>query len=597
MNYEEEEKDLLAKKKKKDKQKIMLLSLLLLGGAVYLFMVYLPTEKQRKELESQIQTNIDKLATAQPAEYANLLAILQAYSQLANGSEWQQVAFENKKEELKRAIEWLQVKQMEYIQQSAQQAQSDLEKEIQEKEEKAKSKKLHWQRKKYNWADTLVHVYKSAFVKGWDKIEKIYGKKESPPCDFGAHYVIHFPPYCWERLTNEQKYLPNSTDVKPEIKLLNSEENLTFTNQMITDWERKVMINPTRGEIDPATGKDNNALFYGTPGTGKTAITKRLCFRVNQYPLIELKGSSLTSTMDNHDSDIQNLQKFVYTISDITWNLVDNFGFTRATDGEVRYILFVDEANQVEKNTFSKSPTNLIFLKECIEGNASSRQHESKNLWIFATNYLKEVDKAVYREGRLSNPLDFSWTLGDFYEHAKKANIYNQFPNHWKKTSVLKKEDNEFVNKFSIKSFKDSFLPFWTKFIGNDDTKKELPEIKEIKTNQQGEQEEIIKQKGIELGEFFEFFWSLKETEQLKHFNGKWEKPREDKLEEIVSDLADTVNIRIDETNDLLQQIGTAVNTLNNNLQASAGSNSSTIQHELNSLSRSITEIRNRLNM
>jgi len=34
--------------------------------------------------------------------------------------------------------------------------------------------------------------------------------------------------------------------------------------------------------------------------------------------MIEMKGSSLTATVDDHEAGIQNLQKFVYTISDIT---------------------------------------------------------------------------------------------------------------------------------------------------------------------------------------------------------------------------------------------------------------------------------------
>jgi len=57
--------------------------------------------------------------------------------------------------------------------------------------------------------------------------------------------------------------------------------------------------------------------------------------------------------------------------------LVDNFGFTRTSGGEVRYILFVDEANQIEKNTFSKSPSYLFFLKECMEGVDKSKQSQN----------------------------------------------------------------------------------------------------------------------------------------------------------------------------------------------------------------------------
>ncbi|CAG8568608.1 4151_t:CDS:2 [Ambispora leptoticha] len=134
----------------------------------------------------------------------------------------------------------------------------------------------------------------------------------------------------------------------------------------------KVLVNPARGQIDQTSGKDNNALFYGAPGTGKTSITKRLCLRTNRFPVIEIK--------------------------------VDNFGFTRSSDGEVRYILFVDEANQISENSLKHSPSYLRFLKECMEG--VNKEKQSQNLWIFATNYLDEVDKAVYRPGRLKNPRD-----------------------------------------------------------------------------------------------------------------------------------------------------------------------------------------------
>ena len=573
--------------KKKQQKKLALIVLLLIGGLAYLFLVYLPTEKQKRQLEAQIKADLDKLQNIQPDDYNASLATLQNYLLLANGTEWQQEVLEDKREELQKAIEWLKVEQIRHLQEETDKAQRDAEKIKRKNEELARNKKLHWQREVYNWADELVHVHKNIFDSGWNTIvSKCSNPKDPPPCDFSAHYNIHFPPYCWSKLTNEQKYLPNGKS-KPGIALLDKSEELTFTNKKILEWEQKILINPTRGGVEPQSGKDNNALFYGAPGTGKTSITKRLCLQINQYPMIELKGSSLTITTSEHDAKIQNIQKFIYTISDITWNLVDNFGFERAEDGEVRYILFVDEANQIEKNTFSKSPTYLVFLKECMEGVDKSKQ--SQNLWIFATNYLNEVDKAVYRPGRLSNPLDFSWTLGDFYEHARKANIYNQFPRHWTETAVLKSEDNEFVNKFSIKSFNELFLPFWRKFINHEDTKKDLPEIKE--RNSEGK--EIIKQQGIQLGEFFEFFWNLKESGQLHHFNGKWESPRDDKLEDIVAVVRDTIDMRIDETNDLLQQIGTSINNLSSGLQQAT---SSTLEMEVRDLQRRVAELQNRVN-
>jgi len=61
--------------------------LLLAAGAAYLFLVYLPQEKQRKELAARIQADIDKLQTIEPKDYSALLTALQRHLLLANGAE------------------------------------------------------------------------------------------------------------------------------------------------------------------------------------------------------------------------------------------------------------------------------------------------------------------------------------------------------------------------------------------------------------------------------------------------------------------------------------------------------------------------------
>jgi hypothetical protein len=86
----------------------------------------------------------------------------------------------------------------------------------------------------------------------------------------------------------------------------------------------------------------------------------------------------LTPTKEDQEAGVLPLKKFCYTISELEWSLVKEFGFEREENGEVRYILFVDEADQISNNALTHDPTKLRFLKDCLEGvNKSAR---SQNL-------------------------------------------------------------------------------------------------------------------------------------------------------------------------------------------------------------------------
>jgi len=60
--------------------------------------------------------------------------------------------------------------------------------------------------------------------------------------------------------------------------------------------------------------------------------------------------------------------------------LEKSYGFERESNGEIRYMLFVDECNQISNNAAFFESNKLQFVKECIEGNQSSRSGETNNL-------------------------------------------------------------------------------------------------------------------------------------------------------------------------------------------------------------------------
>jgi len=410
-----------------------------------------------------------------------------------------------------------------------------------------KTKKLHWRREREikSWTDDWLTRKKESFE---NTLKDLGGEENINIFDVSADYTIHFPPSLWNELTEEQRELAKQKG-HGELNLDEKTKNFRF-NELVEEWEMNVTANPVRGEPDPETEKDNNALFYGAGGTGKTSLVRRLAYNADLYPLMEIKGSNLTPRKEDYDNGVDPLNKFIFTLCDIENTLEDNYGFMREPNGEIRFILFVDECDNVCSNTALPTEyTKLIFLKACMEG--INKDAQSQNLWIFATNYLHLIDPPVYRPGRLSNPLDFSWTLGDFKYYADNAGISQQFPYHWNKLATLNNEDNKWVNRFNTMSFENDFLKFWRTFIIHPDTLKEL--VEETELNEQGE--EIITKQGIPLGEFLEFFWRLFDSKQLHNFTGKFIKPNKPKVEELIPKITEVLDTRLNELSKQLKEI------------------------------------------
>lgn len=412
-----------------------------------------------------------------------------------------------------------------------------------------------WELPKHSWADTIVKAKSSSLIGEYQKYASLFPDGDNRD-GFGfsrsAPYTIYFPP-------SMREYYEKGKELDLDCGFLEKEDELILSED-IEEWIKRVEPNPIRGEID-ANKRDNSAIFYGSPGTGKTATMTNICVRADKYPLVVLKGSNLTPTESDQSAEILPLQKFAYTISELEWSLVKDYGLEREDNGEVCYILFVDEANQISNNSLIFQSNGLKFLKDCLEG--VDKDERSNNLWVFATNHLDQIEEAVYREGRLSNPLDFSWNWETFLKHAKKFNIFDELPERWKEKAYLKPDENELVAKFNIKSFQKDFLgddkqrpnrpKFWSLFIEKNPDACYIPEDKENEQEadaDDSDNEEESKEISIEVGEFLEFFWYIKKK-NMSNYNGSFEsvqKPTTEKiLEAGLNNIAKVINVKLDE--------------------------------------------------
>ena len=220
-------------------------------------------------------------------------------------------------------------------------------------------------------------------------------------------------------------------------------------------------------------------------------------------------------------------------------------------------------------------------------GSDDYKNNESWNLWIMATNHLSKIDPAVYRTGRLSNPLDFSWTLGDFLKYADNANISGDFPSRWLDDKTLDDEDNKWVNRFNKMYFDADFLPFWDKFISANPNAEYEPEKDEEEPQENNDKEENKKDKKIKIkwGEMFEFFWRLKDSSQLEYFDGKFINPRQPKIEQVVETHLTLAANQISKSIDIrLKEIAQTAEAIKNNSREDINNYTAAVESGLESI-------------
>ncbi|RHZ36061.1 AAA family ATPase [endosymbiont GvMRE of Glomus versiforme] len=639
--FDEQEQQKLAetKSKKKQKQATMLIALILIGGITYYFLGYLPEERSRikQEIEEAFKENylvfpekLDKSLWEEKESWEEHLNSLFLPSQVKAFGERMLKAIERKAEELdeeerekpkklrEEAIKNIKNSleenedQLLYIQKAIENFTKKINKTpiddlstVQQEanslilEQRNKRKRLYWLIPTHNWADRWLMRNKQSLDSIWNELaEKLKdGRKTYPPYfDARAVYRIQFPPSLWNDLSEKEKQLAKANG-HSELTLRNEVSGYRFS-PLIEEWEQKVKVNPVRGEIDPndLSNLDNNALFYGAPRTGKSIMAEKLAYEADRYPLVVIQGSTLTPNKANTRNNIDVALKFFFTISSISYDLEDDYGFAREEDGEVRYILLIDEADQICTTNLlppSQVSIQLTFLKECM--GSDNKSEESKNLWIAATNHLDSINEAVYQAGRLSNPLCFSWTLGEFINYSDQAGISNKFPQHWMEAKTLNDEDNKWINEFNKIIFDGHFLPFWNKFINSNPNAEYEPD-KDDDTNQGNSSNQNNEKVKIKWGEFFEFFWRLYDSKQLDNFEGKFINPRNPKIEEVLVKVENTLKLT---ANKISEDISKAIDTRLKELDQTANQTRQTIQNSQtamsSTISRNLEEIKNRL--
>lgn len=162
-------------------------------------------------------------------------------------------------------------------------------------------------------------------------------------------------------------------------------------------------------------------LLYGPPGTGKTRLAKKLA-EILKFPLIEITPSDFI--MGGEAQVEERAKKIFQTLKE-----------------QRNVIILFDEIDRMildrDSNLYKKQSDIFQFMTPGMLNKFQELREKEKSIFIIATNYIENIDKAIKRKGRVD---DLFLLLPPDFE--KRKDILNKLI-----VKKYKNKSNSFLNK------------------------------------------------------------------------------------------------------------------------------------------------------
>ena len=146
--------------------------------------------------------------------------------------------------------------------------------------------------------------------------------------------------------------------------------------------DKRIVLPLTRYELAKKHGVSppRTIIFFGPPGTGKTHFARAIAERLEWW-YIEASPSDLM--VEGEDRMGRKLKQL--------------FEMTRNLDEAV---IFINEFEEIAGNRDNASRTEKSITNEFLKQVPMFRREKRRNLIVCATNYIRQLDKALIRPGR-----------------------------------------------------------------------------------------------------------------------------------------------------------------------------------------------------